>query len=123
MEVSKDGGEHTAAASPATLTASAYPGVDPRSIARAGWGVVSGQKLGGGSTITMQLSRLRWGMRTRSPWGKFKQIFRAIQLERHYSKDEIAAAYFTIAPYGGNVEGARAASFRWCGKPASEPRG
>ncbi len=68
----------------------------------------------------MQLSRLRWGMRTRSPLGKLGQMFRAIQLERHYSKDEIIAAYFTIAPYGGNVEGARAASFRWCGKPASE---
>jgi penicillin-binding protein 1C len=68
----------------------------------------------------MQLSRLRWGLRTRSPWGKSEQIFRAILLERHYSKEEIAAAYFTIAPYGGNVEGARAASFRWCGKDASE---
>ena len=68
----------------------------------------------------MQLSRLRWGLRTRSVTGKAEQIFRAIQLERHYSKEEIAAAYFTIAPYGGNVEGARAASFRWCGKPASE---
>ncbi len=68
----------------------------------------------------MQLSRLRWGLRTRSPLGKLGQMFRAVQLERHYSKDEIAGAYFTIAPYGGNVEGARAASFRWCGKPASE---
>ncbi|MGI9239812.1 MAG: transglycosylase domain-containing protein, partial [Verrucomicrobiales bacterium] len=66
------------------------------------------------------LSRLRWGLHTRSAHGKISQMFRAIQLERHYSKDEIAAAYFTIAPYGGNVEGARAASFRWCGKPASE---
>lgn len=97
-----------------------HPGVDPRSILRAAWGVVSGQKLGGGSTITMQLGRLRWGLETRSFSGKCGQIFRAIQLERHYSKDEIAAAYFTIAPYGGNVEGVRAASFRWCGKPASE---
>jgi penicillin-binding protein 1C len=97
-----------------------HPGVDPRSILRAAWGVVSGQKLGGGSTLTMQLSRLRWGLETRSFSGKCVQIFRAIQLERHYSKDEIAAAYFTIAPYGGNVEGVRAASFRWCGKPASE---
>lgn len=97
-----------------------HHGVDGRAILRAGWGVVSRQKLGGGSTITMQLSRLRWGLSTRSPWGKFAQMFRAVQLERHYSKDEIAAAYFTIAPYGGNVEGARAASFRWCGKSASE---
>lgn len=97
-----------------------HPGVDGRSLLRAGWGVLSGQKLGGGSTLTMQLSRLRWNLRTRSLWGKGEQMFRAVQLERHYSKQEIAAAYFTIAPYGGNVEGARAASFRWCGKDASE---
>ena len=97
-----------------------HKGVDPRAVGRATWGVVSGQKLGGASTITMQLSRLRWGLHTRSIPGKFVQMYRAIQLERHYSKDEIAAAYFTIAPYGGNVEGARAASFRWCGKPASD---
>ncbi len=97
-----------------------HPGVDGRSLLRAGWGVVTGQKLGGGSTLTMQLSRLRWGLHTRSVWGKCEQMFRALQLERHYSKQEIVAAYFTIAPYGGNVEGVRAASFRWCGKDASE---
>ncbi len=97
-----------------------HAGVDGRSLLRAGWGVISGKKLGGGSTLTMQLSRLRWGLQTRSVWGKCEQMFRSIQLERHYSKQQIAGAYFTIAPYGGNVEGARAASFRWCGKDASE---
>lgn len=97
-----------------------HSGVDARALLRAGWGVVSGKKLGGGSTLTMQLSRLRWGLQTRTIWGKCEQGFRAIQLERHYSKKEIAAAYFTIAPYGGNVEGVRAASFRWCGKDAAE---
>jgi membrane carboxypeptidase/penicillin-binding protein PbpC len=97
-----------------------HSGVDSRSLVRAGWGVISGKKLGGGSTLTMQLSRLRWNLQTRSVWGKCEQMFRAIQLERHYSKKEIVAAYFTIAPYGGNVEGVRAASFRWCGKDASE---
>ena len=96
-----------------------HRGVDLRSLLRATWGVVSRQKLGGASTITMQLSRLRWGLRTRSFSGKCEQMFRAAQLERHYSKQEIAAAYFTLAPYGGNVEGVRAASFRWCGKDAS----
>ncbi|MGB1129272.1 MAG: penicillin-binding protein 1C [Haloferula sp.] len=97
-----------------------HHGVDPRSVLRAAWGVVSGQKLGGGSTITMQLARLRWDLHTRSVSGKLEQMLRAIQLERHYSKQEILAAYFTIAPYGGNVEGVRAASFRWCGKPAKD---
>lgn len=97
-----------------------HAGVDGKSLLRAAWGVLSGQKLGGGSTLTMQLSRLRWRLHTRSIGGKLEQLFRAIQLERHYSKPEIAAAYFTLAPYGGNVEGARAAAFRWCGKAASE---
>ncbi len=97
-----------------------HSGVDLRSLLRATWGVVSRQKLGGASTITMQLSRLRWKLHTRSLVGKCEQIFRAIQLERHFSKEQIAAAYFTLAPYGGNVEGVRAASFRWCGKEASD---
>jgi penicillin-binding protein 1C len=96
-----------------------HHGVEGKSLLRAAWGVLSGQKLGGGSTITMQLSRLHWRLHTRSCMGKLEQLFRAIQLERHYSKLEIAAAYFTLAPYGGNVEGARAASFRWCGQAAS----
>ncbi len=95
-------------------------GADPRALLRGAWGLVSGQRLGGGSTLTMQLARLRWRLETRSIPGKLTQIFRAIQLERHYSKQEILEAYFTCAPYGGNVEGALAASWRWCGKPAGE---
>lgn len=95
-------------------------GADPRSLVRAAWGVVSGHRLGGGSTLTMQFARLRWGLETRSWLGKAGQIFRALQLERHYSKQELMEAYFTLAPYGGNVEGAPAASLLWCGKPASE---
>lgn len=97
-----------------------HSGADPRSLLRAAWGVLTGRKLGGGSTLTMQFARLRWQLETRSTWGKLTQIFRALQLERHYSKQHLAEAYFTCAPYGGNVEGAAAASWRWCGKPAGE---
>jgi penicillin-binding protein 1C len=97
-----------------------HHGADARSLARAAWGVTTGQRLGGGSTLTMQYARLRWQLDTRSWWGKAKQIFRAVQLERHYGKDELLEAYFTFAPYGGNVEGAPAASLLWCGKPARE---
>ncbi len=93
-------------------------GVDFKSVCRAVWGMVSRKKLGGGSTITMQLARLRWGLQTRSLSGKLWQMIRAVQLERHFSKQQILEAYFTLAPYGGNVEGVLAASFRWCGKPA-----
>ena len=97
-----------------------HHGADPRSLVRAAWGVISGKRLGGGSTLTMQFARLRWGLETRSMWGKLTQLFRAVQIERHYGKQEIAEAYFTFAPYGGNVEGAPAASLLWCGKPAKE---
>ncbi len=96
-----------------------HHGADPRAIGRAAWGVITGQHLGGGSTLTMQYARLRWGLETRSWLGKARQMFRALQLERHYSKQELLEAYFTLAPYGGNVEGAPAASLLWCGKPAS----
>jgi len=97
-----------------------HHGADPRSLVRSMWGVVSRQRLGGGSTLTMQYARLRWHLDTRSAWGKLTQIFRAVQLERHYGKMELAEAYFTFAPYGGNVEGAPAASLLWCGKPARD---
>ncbi|MEO6755500.1 MAG: transglycosylase domain-containing protein, partial [Chthoniobacteraceae bacterium] len=97
-----------------------HHGADPRSLARSVWGVISGQRLGGGSTLTMQYARLRWHLNTRSFWGKCTQVFRAVQLERHYGKSDLAEAYFTFAPYGGNVEGAPAASLLWCGKPASD---
>lgn len=97
-----------------------HPGVNPLSMLRASWGVVSGSAKGGGSTITMQLARLRYDMHTRTPWGKAWQMFRAIQIERHHSKDEILEAYLNQAPYGGNVEGVGAASLLWCGKPARD---
>lgn len=97
-----------------------HPGVNPLSMLRAAWGVVSGSSRGGGSTITMQLARLRYGLHTRTPWGKAWQMFRALQFERHHSKDDILEAYLNQAPYGGNVEGVGAASLLWCGKPAGE---
>ncbi len=97
-----------------------HPGVNPIALARAAWGSITGHPAGGASTLTMQVARLRWQMETRSVSGKLSQIFRAIQLERHYSKDEILEAYFNLAPYGGNVEGAGAAARLWCGRDASQ---
>ena len=95
-----------------------HPGVNPMSLMRAAWGVVSGSRKGGGSTITMQYARLRFGLHTRTAIGKLVQVARALQLERHYSKNEILDAYLNLAPYGGNVEGIGAASLLWCGKEA-----
>jgi len=77
-----------------------------------------GQKMGG-STLSMQLARLRFGLNTRTIGGKLEQILRAVQLERHYSKSEILEAYLNLAPYGGNIEGAPAASWVYFGKRVS----
>lgn len=97
-----------------------HPGVNPLALLRAAWASVTGHPAGGASTLTMQIARLRWAMETRTVSGKLLQVFRAIQLERHYSKDQILEAYFNIAPYGGNVEGAGAAALLWCGRDASQ---
>lgn len=97
-----------------------HPGVNPASIVRAAWGALTGNPAGGASTLTMQVARLRWNIESRSFTGKFIQICRAIQLERHYNKNQILEAYFNLAPYGGNVEGAGAAALLWCGHPPSE---
>ncbi|MEZ0273828.1 MAG: transglycosylase domain-containing protein, partial [Roseimicrobium sp.] len=97
-----------------------HPGINPLSLGRACWGVVTGTRRGGASTVTMQLARLRFDLSTRSFFGKFTQMLRAIQLERHYSKEEILEAYLNLAPYGGNVEGIGAASLLWCNKTAKD---
>ena len=97
-----------------------HPGVDPIALARAAWTTyVARERPVGGSTITMQLARLRFGLDTRSPLGKLVQSARAVQLERHYSKARILEAYLNLAPYGGSVEGIGTASRIYFDKPAS----
>ncbi len=87
-----------------------HPGVDPIALARATISFArQGRVTQGGSTITMQLARLL-EPRPRTISSKLIEIVRAIQIERRMSKREILAAYLTLAPYGGNLEGVRAAS-------------
>lgn len=74
----------------------------------------------GASTISMQLARLRFGIYSKQWIGKCVQIFRAMQLERHYSKKELLEAYFNLAPYGGNIEGVAAASLVYFHKPIGQ---
>jgi penicillin-binding protein 1C len=74
----------------------------------------------GGSTITMQLARLLWQLNTRAPGGKLRQVWRAIQLELFYSKQDILEAYLNDAPYGRNVEGVGAASLAYFDKPPNQ---
>ncbi len=94
-----------------------HPGVDPLALLRAaGQLVTSGHIVSGGSTLSMQLARLIEPREERSISAKLRQIVRALQIERRLSKREILARYLTLAPYGGNIEGVRAASLAWFGK-------
>ena len=97
-----------------------HPGVNPVALLRAAGSTYSGGPRIGGSTITMQLARLRWRLETRAVPGKLIQIARALQLEAMYSKDDLLEAYLNLAPYGGNVEGVGAASRIYFDKAAAE---
>ncbi len=95
-----------------------HPGVNPLALVRAsGQMLRSGRIVSGGSTLTMQVARIL-DPHSRTPWGKLKQMARAVQLEAHLSKREILALYLQRAPYGGTIEGVEAASWAYLGKPA-----
>jgi len=97
-----------------------HSGVDPRALARAvAQAVWNGRVVSGGSTLTMQVARLLEESGTGRVSGKLRQMRVAWALERRLSKDQILALYLHLAPYGGNLEGIRAATIAWFGK---EPR-
>jgi penicillin-binding protein 1C len=94
-----------------------HPGVDPLALLRAaGQFVTSGRIVSGGSTLTMQLARLIEPRESRSVTAKLRQIARALQIERRLTKRQILERYLTLAPYGGNVEGVRAAALAYFGR-------
>jgi penicillin-binding protein 1C len=94
-----------------------HAGVDPFALGRAALQLVSrGHIVSGGSTITMQLARLMEPRRERSISAKLRQMVRALEIERQLSKDQILDLYLALAPYGGNLEGVRAASIAYFGK-------
>lgn len=97
-----------------------HNGVDPlamlRATAQALW---QGRTVSGGSTLTMQVARLLEDGPTGRWAGKLRQIRVALALERRLDKDGILALYLTHAPYGGNLEGVRAAAIAWFGKEPS----
>lgn len=92
-------------------------GVDLRAMVRATMqAVVSGRIISGGSTLTMQVARLLEEGGTGDFRGKIRQMRVALKLERELSKDEILSLYLLLAPFGGNLEGVRAASLSYFGK-------
>ena len=93
-------------------------GVNPIAIMRALLINVQNKKIiSGASTITMQIAKMS-EPRPRTLKSKIIEIFRAIQLERKYSKKELLEIYLNIVPMGGNIEGVGAASYLYFGKPA-----
>jgi penicillin-binding protein 1C len=95
----------------------AHHGVDPLAVVRAAYQFASSGRLrSGASTLTMQVARLVEGRHPRDLPGKLKQMVRAIEMERALSKDQILTLYLALAPYGGNIEGIRAASLVYLGK-------
>lgn len=88
-----------------------HPGFNPIAIIRASiQNIGRGKHVSGASTITMQLVRLI-KPRERTYLNKAIEIWEAMQLEWHYSKDEILRMYLNLVPYGGNIEGIKSASY------------
>ncbi|RFP91031.1 penicillin-binding protein 1C [Rhodobacteraceae bacterium 63075] len=97
-----------------------HAGVDPVAILRAGAQAMRhGRIVSGASTLSMQVARLLENGSTGNWQGKLRQMRLALALEQRLSKREILSLYLSHAPFGGNLEGARAASLAYFGK---EPR-
>ncbi|MGB3255523.1 peptidoglycan glycosyltransferase PbpC [Buttiauxella gaviniae] len=93
-----------------------HPGINPLSILRAaGQDLLSGKVISGGSTLTMQVARLL-DPHPRTFGGKIRQVWRALQLEWHLSKEQILTLYLNRAPFGGTLQGVGAASWVYLGK-------
>ncbi len=95
-------------------------GTDPIAMLRAVYQLVTnGEIVSGGSTLSMQVARLIEPRKHRTIFAKLVEIVRAMQLEARLSKQEILELYLTLAPFGGNLEGVRAASYAYFGKEPS----
>ena len=94
-----------------------HDGVDVRALVRAGaqW-LIRGHVVSGGSTLPMQVARLIEPRPERTVGAKLRQIARALEIERMVGRQGALDRYLTIAPFGGNLEGVRAASLAYFGK-------
>jgi len=97
-----------------------HPGVNPFAVIRA---IVvdlrHGRVVSGASTISMQIARLA-EPKPRTLWAKGQEMFRALQLERHFTKTELLELYVNLTPYGGNIEGISAATMVYFGKTPAQ---
>lgn len=93
-----------------------HPGVNPLSLARAaGQNLTRGQRISGGSTLTMQVIRMA-EKRPRTYFSKAIESLSALRLTLRHSKDEVLRLYAEHAPMGGNIVGIASAAWHYCGK-------
>lgn len=93
-----------------------HPGINPLAIVRALFNnITKGRRTSGASTITMQVARML-NRKDRTYWNKIVEMFNALQLEVNYTKEEILQLYLNKVPYGGNIEGVKAASYLYFDK-------
>lgn len=98
-----------------------HRGFDPIGIGRAGLGYLVNQEIvGGGSTITQQLAKNAYLTADQTMMRKLRELFLAIEIEKHYEKDDILEMYLNNAYFGNGVWGVQDASLRYFGKPASD---
>lgn len=96
-------------------------GINPAALFKAGWETyVKKDRRMGASTITMQLARLKYGLRTRTVPGKLAQIACALYLDLCFSKQDILEAYLNLAPCGKNIEGFPAAAWYYFNEPVEK---
>lgn len=81
---------------------------------------IPGTSSGGGSTLTQQLIKNITGDDDYRIDRKVREIFRALELEKHYTKDRILEAYLNVVPFGAGTNGIEAASQTYFGKPAKD---
>lgn len=94
-----------------------HPGVNPLAFGRAiRQNFSKGKIVSGGSTLTMQVIRISRKNPPRNLWQKFIEIVLATRLEISFSKKDILAMYASHAPFGSNVVGIDAASWRYFGR-------
>lgn len=93
-----------------------HPGVNVFAVGRAAVNNLLKQKrTSGASTITMQVARML-EPKKRSYFNKIAEMFRALQLELHYTKEEILQLYLNLVPYGSNIQGVKAAAILYFNK-------
>jgi len=99
-----------------------HTGIDRKALIRVAWGVVTGNKKGGGSTLTQQLAKNLFPRSQNLSTSKlvirkFQEWVTATKLERNYSKEEIMAMYLNTVAFGSHAYGIKSASLTFFNKP------